>query len=150
MTHSCPLPTHFRSRILQKITKLFSPLPNRIIHFINNHNKKNPGNKISVEQLDSIIRFLVGWNIAIFINESFILTPFYCVFAYFFFETFKEMCQHWNYCYGESCFRGKLKSMIEEDVVNAPLISDVLEGCSEIIKNELARREFEEIEKFGN
>ena len=134
----------------KKITKLFSPIPNRIIHYINNHNKKNPGNKITVEQLDSILRFMVGWNIAIFINESFIMTPFYCVFAYFFFETLKEKCQHWNNCYGESNTRGKLKSMIEEDVVNAPVVSDVLETCSEIIKNELARREFEEIQKFGN
>ena len=133
-----------------KITKLFSPLPNRVLHIINNHNKKNPGNKITKQQLESTLRFLVGWNIAIFINESFILTPFYCVFAYFFFETLKEKCQHWNYCYGESKFSGRLKSMIEEDVVNFPVVSDILEKVSEIIKNELARREFEEIQKFGN
>ena len=117
---------------------------------INNHNKKNPGNKINAGQLDSIIRFMVGWNIAIFINESFILTPFYCVFAYFFFESFKEKCEHWNYCYGESNTRGKLKSMIEEDVVNAPLVSDVLKIFSGIIENELERREFEGTQKFEN
>lgn len=40
--------------------------------------------------------------------------------------------------------------MIEEDVVNFPVVSDILEKVSEIIKNELARREFEEIQKFGN
>jgi len=130
--------------------KIISPLPNRVLHIINNHNKKNPGNKITKQQLESTLRFLVGWNIAIFINESFILTPFYCVFAYFFFETLKEKCQHWNYCYGESKFSGRLKSMIEEDVVNFPVVSDILEKVSEIIKNELARREFEEIQKFGN
>ena len=97
---------------------------------------------------------MVGWNIAVFINESFLLTPFYCVFAYFFFESFKEKCEYWNYCYGESNTRGKLKSMIEEDVVNAPLVSHVLETFSQIIKNELERREFEykmlETEKSEN
>ena len=44
--------------------------------------------------------------------------------------------------------------MIEEDVVNAPLVSHVLETFSQIIKNELERREFEfkmlETEKSEN
>lgn len=130
--------------------KIISPIPNMVINYINNHNKKNRGNKITLEQLDNIIRFMVGWNIAIFINESFIMTPFYCLFAYFFFETFKEKCAQWNYCYGESNTRGKLKSMIEEDVVNAPIVSDILETFSEMIKNELTRREIENIQKFEN
>ena len=38
--------------------------------------------------------------------------------------------------------------MIEEDVVNAPLVSNVLEIFSGIIKNELERREFEEIQNL--
>ena len=136
------LPTaHFRSG---KLIELFSPLPNRVLHIINNHNKKNPGTKITKEQLESVLRFMVGWNIATFINESFILTPFYCVFAYFFFEAFKEKCAQWNYCYGESNTRGRLKSLIEEDVVNFPVVSDILETFSAIIKNELTRRELEE------
>ena len=40
--------------------------------------------------------------------------------------------------------------MIEEDVVNAPLVSNVLEIFSGIIKNELERREFEGTQKFEN
>ena len=116
-------------------------MPQRLIHYINQRNKQNPGNQITAEQLEGVMRFLVGWNIAIFINESFLLTPFYCVFAFFFFESFKEKCSHWNYCYGESNTRGRMKSLIEDDLVNFPVVSDVLGSMSGIIKNELERRE---------
>ena len=54
----------------------------------NDHNKKNPENKLSAEEAERLIRFTVGFNIAFFISE-FILRPFYCDF----FETFKEKCE---------------------------------------------------------
>ena len=117
---------------------------------INQHNKREGSTKITKESLEDTMRFMVGWNIAIFINESFLLTPFYFFFAYIFFETFKEKCSQWNYCYGESNTLGKLKSMVEDDVVNLPGVSDILETISEVIKNEIQRRELETVQKFEN